>query len=462
MKTIKITFIEKDKQTRPEKVNEISLIESEKYFSEIDKTARLHKRKTRTIKIADLNGPRFIRYHIGQYKYFSEKEGRYKYITEQVPKTIGKMRHDKSTVIKVVEPVLRNEMTIDYASKQGRNLLNLTTVPSTIWRWIGRIEIDEQAYEMMEKKTLESFSGHASVDEVYDDGDGIIFITDPVKDLILSGKLMNGKPKLDDVKEEFTKIQERGIEIKTCTKDGSPLYVYSIQMIFMLVMLQTCIFHLMKNLIKSFMKWHREIRKQIKNSNLPRGAKTQGRKLKQFVFRTRYLFVKRELTENENKIVDNIIKAYPDFGELRRLYLKLIHLFDSDDIIEATRRFWDFMAEPLVAEKMPDLHKQLMYHYNRKELFTYLLFDESIRKQIRTTNHTERVNRKLRKKQKTHYRIRKTSRREKMLRFTIYFHNMTALGLDDSIILLFFLLFSSMIQLYQFCFLLGIPCRRKV
>jgi len=260
MKITKITFITKNNQKRPEKVEEINLIEPDKFFPEIGKKAKLHKRKKRMIKVANLEGPRFILYHIGQYKYFSEEKGRYRYITEQVPETIGKMRHDKDTVIKLLEPVIRNEMTIDYASKQGRRLLNLSTVPSTVWRWIERIDIDDQSYKEMENKTVEAFSGHASVDEVYDNGDGIIFITDPVNDLILSYELLDGKPTLKNTEAEFKKIKGKNIEITSCTKDGSPLYMYSIQMVFMLVMLQTCIFHLMKNLIKGFMKWHREIR----------------------------------------------------------------------------------------------------------------------------------------------------------------------------------------------------------
>jgi hypothetical protein len=461
MNNIKITFISKDKKEKLEKVEEINLIQKEKYFEEIGKIAKLHKKKQRMIKVADLDNPRLILYHTGQYKYYSETEKRYKYITEKVPETVGKMRHNLPTIIKAIEPVLRNEMTINYASQQGRDLLNLTTVPSTIWRWIGMIDIDEKSYQAMEEKVIETHSGHISVDEVYDKGDGIIFITDPVKDTIVSHKMLEGKPTLKDIEGEFKKIHDKNVEIISCTKDGSPLYVNSIKMVFVLVLVQICIFHLIKNLNKCFMKWHKELRKQIKNSKLPRGIKTQGRKLKQFVYQTRYLFMKKELSEKEKKIVDSIIESYPDFGELRRLYLKFIRLFESDDIVKATKRFWDFMAEPLVAEKMPDVHKQLMYHFERKELFTYLLFDESIRKKIRTTNHTERVNRKLRKKQKTHYRIRKTIRREKMLRFMVYFHNMKALGMDSQMIILFFFFVLSQYQFYKLT-RFGIQDHRKV
>lgn len=97
------------------------------------------------------------------------------------------------------------------------------------------------------------------------------------------------------------------------------------------------------------------------------------------------------------------------------------------------------MAEPEVGEKVPELQKKLLKYYEREELFSYLLFNKDIWTKTRTSNHTERINRKLRKKQKTHYRIRKKDRREKMIRFMIYFHNMKALG-KNPVILIFFLL----------------------
>ncbi len=62
-----------------------------------------------------------------------------------------------------------------------------------------------------------------------------------------------------------------------------------------------------------------------------------------------------------------------------------------------------------------------------------MLFDKAIWTKIRTTNQTERTNRKFRKKQKTHYRIRSKIKREKLIDFIYYFHNHNTLKLNSKI-----------------------------
>jgi len=425
-------------------VEKINLIEKYKYIPEVNAACQLNKHKQRRIKVANLDSEKVIIYHYGQYKYKDPYTDRIRYITEKLPNVSGKMRHDNKTVLKSVLPVLRNEMTIKYASVQAKELFNLTTVPSTIWRWIDKVEIDEASYNEMEQSVVEKSSGHAGVDEVYDNGDGIIFITDPVNNTILSGNLIEGKPTNENIINEFTALKEKGLELKSCTRDGSPLYQNTIRTVFPLILLQICIFHLIKNCIKYFLDWHRRIRNETKTALLPRGLKVPGNNIKKFLFNNRCLFVKKNLTDKEKDRMDKIIEAYPDFGRLRELYLKFINIFQSSSIEEAIKLFWDFIAEPDVGEKLPCLQKQLLKYYNNNEIFTYLKFDKEIWTKIRTTNHTERVNRKFRKKQKTHYRIRKTIRRKKMLRCMIYFHNMTALGMNAviSMILFFFFIWS--------------------
>jgi hypothetical protein len=133
-------------------VEEVYLAKKKKYIPEINKICKLHRNTTRTIYIANLECPKIIIYHIGQYKYYSEEEKCIKYITERIPDVMGKRRHDNSTILKSVQPVLTDDMTIQAAAGQARKLLNLKTVPSTIWQWSEIIEIDEEEYAKMKKK----------------------------------------------------------------------------------------------------------------------------------------------------------------------------------------------------------------------------------------------------------------------------------------------------------------------
>ena len=123
----------------------------------------------------------------------------------------------------------------------------------------------------------------------------------------MSTKICEGKPNNEIIEAELENIKTQGIIPKTCTKDGSPLYMNTISKVFNNIQLQICIFHLIKNLIKYFMDWHRIIRSELNIKSLPRGLKCSGRHLKQYLFRKRTLFVKRLLSSKEEVELKNIM-----------------------------------------------------------------------------------------------------------------------------------------------------------
>jgi hypothetical protein len=412
-------------------INKIDLSKKIKFLQEINSYATLHKRKCRIVHNANIDKPKITIYYYGQYKYFDKNKNRDCFITEKIPNVTGKRHYDDETIIRAVKPVLENEMTISYAASYAREYYNLTTVPSTIWHWLGAIEIADKTKNEIERNTKLDFSGHIGIDEVYDNKDGIIFITDLVKDLIIKHKTCEGKPNNEIIKNELDSFKKAGFDPKTCTKDGSPLYINTISDIFNNILLQICIFHLIKNMLKYFLDWHREIRGELNIKKLPHGLKCSGKHLKQFLFRTRTLFVKKVLKEEEKIILKKIINGFPKLSRLRKKFVQFLSIFDSDNLNDAERRYWLFISDPIVNEKMPDLIKQLKKHYDNNELFTYLLFDKSLKTKIRTTNQTERTNRKFRKKQKTHYRIRNKERREKLLKLMYYFHNYKSLKMKS-------------------------------
>ena len=414
-------------------VCEKDLIAPKKYFPEIGAEAILHKKKIRIVQNANIDKVQYTIYYIGQYKYFDKNSNKYRYVTDKIEGVTGKRRYDDNTIIRAVKPVIKNEMTISYASKYARKNYNLKSVPSTIWNWVGVVEIDDESKKEIEKETKEKFSGHMGIDEVYDKKDGIIFATDLVKNTIISTKICDGKPTNEIIENELKKIKNEGFDVISCTKDASSLYINTIKQIFSNILLQTCIFHLIKNAIKHFLDWHRIIRNQIKIKLLPRGLKCSGNKLRQFLFRKRNLFLKRDLNKEEKVEINKIMDGLSEFKILRNKYLKFLNIFDSDNINEAEKRYWLFISDPIVNEKLPKVVEMLKKYYENKELFTYILFEKSLWTKIRTTNQVERTNRKFRKKQKTHYRIRNKIRRERLIYFMYYFHNHNALKLTSEI-----------------------------
>ncbi len=389
-----------------------------------------HKRRTRTIRSASLEGEKITIYHIAQYSFINPNTGKKSYYTPPIKGVEGKKRHDNNTILMCIRPAIENKMNYKDTAEQCRTLLNLRTVSSTIYKWIVEIDIDENSFSLLERKVIEQSSGNLSIDEVYDK-EGIIISTDTVKDTILNITVEKNISN-DSVKRHLSLLKENGLNAKSFTKDGSPLYVNTIQSVFDNILLQDCIFHLQKGIQKHFFSWQKKIRDKIIIPKLKRGRKKKGtvtlnstplKNIKQELFRSRYLFQKKRLSVEEKIKVSNFYILFPELRKLRRLYILFKRIFTVSSFDEAKKRYESFINDISARENIPKVLKKLKTSYDRDSLFTYLKFNIKYRKKIRTTNHTERTNRKFRKKQKTHYKIRKLKNKKKMLKFMMYFHN---------------------------------------
>lgn len=389
--------------------------------------------RRKPIKHASVEGPKMTQYINAQYTFIHPDTGKRSYYTPPLPGVIGKKRHDTATILKVMEPVIRNEMTNTAAARQGRHTFHLTTVPGTVHKWLDQIDVDTKSFDELQQTVVRQCSGHLSIDEVYDD-EGTIITTDPVQNTILHISTHPESITNETVEKHLDELKQMGIQPKTVTKDGSPLYIQTILNIFgSLVLLQTCLFHLIKSCMKDFCTWMKQIRNEIKVPKMKRGRKKKGdqapaegnpfKKLKQRLFRLRFAILRLQVTPEERKELRGLFTQFPMLKMVRGCFLLLKRLLQSPNLEEAEQRYQQFINNKVLQTHIPGVIKKLETAYKRNELFSYLWFDKSIHKKIRTTNHTERTNRKFRKKQKTHYRIRKYENKVKMLRLMQYFHN---------------------------------------
>ncbi len=206
-------------------------------------------------------------------------------------------------------------------------------------------------------------------------------------------------------------------------------------------------------------KWLKKIRDKIEVPKLKRGRKKKGedsvkvntnKSIKQDLFRNRYLLLKKKLSLKEKSKLKEYYTLFPELKELRRLYLLLKRIFICVSIDGAIKRYTNFITNKSALEHIPKVVDKLKLSYERRSLFSYLHFDKSIHSKIRTSNHTELINRKFRKKQKTHYRIKKLENKIRMLKRMMYFHNWRSLYGDSYLIVtvLHFLVFSA---IKKFC-----------
>ena len=80
-----------------------------------------YKTKTRYIKTASLNAPRYITYKLAQYKYKDPKTGKICYWTQEIPDVTGKKKYTNKSIILVTEESLLGKKTLLAASEQAKN-----------------------------------------------------------------------------------------------------------------------------------------------------------------------------------------------------------------------------------------------------------------------------------------------------------------------------------------------------
>jgi hypothetical protein len=211
-------------------------------------------------------------------------------------------------------------------------------------------------------------------------------------------------------------LQERGLELKGITTDGSPLYPEPILKVFGEVPHQLCEFHVIKELTKAVVRAVAKIRKELAATKpkLGRGRPTtpnarkaalQRKRIDEKVgdlFQHRYLFVQHKLTPAEQRTLLRITRGRPELRTLRDIMNEVYRLFDrrcrSETALEKlaklrrrVRRF-KWIGKTLSKLFSPNLEKALTF------------LDDKLLPS--TSNAVERGNRRHRKMQKSVYRVR--------------------------------------------------------
>jgi hypothetical protein len=318
----------------------------------------------------------------------------------------------------VVELVRDYKMSAEQAAAWGRDRLHLLKLDATtVIDWLRESgEAVDRAARL--SQVLATFSGQMSLDEVYDGGWYQLKATDPLNGLEISWKLARGQPSKDDVRRFLLELKTAGFEPELVSTDGSELYPEVIAEVWPGAKHQRCVFHFIKqvneDLGKAFWLVYQTMpappkrpRGRPKKRGRPRAdvAKRQNR---EGVRQARWLFLKRQcnLSDEELQVLDEAIRLCPPLGVLRRFVVQVHELFgpttDSHDLAEERRqailndaefRALEALAKPLARFGDDDLFARLT---------RYLDFENA----DKTSNHVERENRELRKRQKTHYRMR--------------------------------------------------------
>ena len=269
---------------------------------------------------------------------------------------------------------------------------------------------------------LVAFSGYAAVDELYEGPYCVLSAVDNRQFKRVLYEVLDHDPNHDDI-EAFlrrlkTALDDRELELKGITTDGSPLYPEPIRKVFGDVRHQLCTFHVIKELTKGILKAIAKERERLGQSKpkLKRGrpsskdkeARRRARKSKDIqqkisdLFQERFVFVKRRLKPSERQRLLHITRGLPHLRKLREIMEQVYALFDRRcrtqtalgklrKLRQWVKRF-QWIGDTLNKVFSPHLDKALTF-----------LDDKLL---PATSNAVERGNRRHRKMQKSVYRVR--------------------------------------------------------
>jgi transposase-like protein len=282
--------------------------------------------------------------------------------------------------------------------------------------------------------TLEHFSGTLCVDELHLGRFTLLLATDPVVDFPVGFALVSRNDQ-DHMRRFLKNLKTHGVEPKTVITDGSSLYPALLAEIWADAQHQLCVFHVMQDLNKYVLNGVKRLRRAMarrgnggrkRKRGRPTKAQRRARKQQQqsvkdkahFVFKRRTLIVTRRenMNDQERKDLRTMLQYLPGLATLRKFVDRLHALFETNQSLHQARcrraaliGNQDFCRVPELAEAL-----KMLEHEKFEKMIAFL--HGPANRRIRTNNHVERANRKLRYFEKLRYKWR---RRRSIVRFIV-------------------------------------------
>jgi hypothetical protein len=219
-------------------------------------------------------------------------------------------------------------------------------------------------------------------------------------------------------------LQYWGFEPKVVVTDGSNLYPAVLQEVWPAARHQLCVFHVLQDVTKQVLAAVRRLRRQQarrgkggRKRRRGRGAQGGARQRRRgptnkekaaFVYQHRFLIVKRteKLTSKE---WDNLCQLFAYLPQLRSLWhfcADVYELFNDDQVVRLARRRRTLLLKKSSYQEVPELVEAM--GLLKKEKFDKMVafLECPAGQRVRTNNHVERANRKLRYDEKVRYKFR--------------------------------------------------------
>lgn len=391
------------------------------------KLIRTHTREVRTIAYKKVA---WLELTYGEYK---ARCGCCKTFCNTPEDVLPKAKYDNKVRQAVIDRLIEDGMNMESILRALRRdfLLELSVgfVYDCLHDMVKRTELAEHR-EMV----LKLFSGTLCVDEIHLGKYTLLLASDPLSDIPVAFALVSSNDQ-PHMRRFLKNLRTWGLQPRVVVSDDSPLYPKVLKELWPDAEHQLCVFHVIKNINKLVLDALRRLRNALARKGNAgrrkrRGRKSKAQKLRQercgptakekskFIYKHRFLIVMREeeFDEEDQKNLKQMQQYMPELATLREFTSQLYALFDVNQSEHQAKCRRAAFVKKAAYQAIPELAKALEMLV--PEQFTKMIafLRSPAGKRVRTNNHVERANRKIRFWEKVRYKWR---RRRTLIRFII-------------------------------------------
>lgn len=280
--------------------------------------------------------------------------------------------------------------------------------------------------------TLDHFSGTLCVDELHLGHRTLLLATDPLGDFPVAFALVSANDQ-DHMGRFLKNLKNHGFSPRVVVTDGSNLYPKLLANLWPEARHQLCVFHVLKDINAHVFDALRRMRRKLaakrgrkrrrgRPSRTQQRARSRQKQTKKdqayFVWKHRYLFVTRpeNLNGRERRWLSQMFAYLPESRMLRDFVLEVYRPFDPDRSPHRALCRRTALVEDSRYRDDPDLAQVLAMLGVEKFDKTMAFLHSPSAERVRTNNHVERTNRRLRYFEKVRYKWR---RRRTIVRFVV-------------------------------------------
>jgi len=282
------------------------------------------------------------------------------------------------------------------------------------------------------RQVLERFRGTLCVDEIHLGDYTLLLATDPLADLPVAFALVSSNDQ-DHMRRFLKNLKDWGLSPQVVVTDGSNLYPAVLAELWPTAEHQLCVFHVMQDINAEILEGVKRLRRHKARQGHAGRQPKRGRRAKRakkrrrgptakekahFVFKHRHLIVKRRenLTAAEKKDLRVMLEYIPGLRLLRRFADRVYVLLSEEQTEEQAWRRWRRLQGEKAFQAVPELAAVLKLLPEEKFRKVIAFLRQPVGRRVRTNNHVERVNRRLRYWEKVRYKWR---RQRTLVRFVV-------------------------------------------